>query len=411
MLVKKNRILMINDHIHFGGGGDAAFQFERQIYLDHGYDVFTFSQAESISAGGTKNDFVSIEKKNKVLRKTGKFFFSFRVYRNLKSIIKSIKPDLISVHLVSKYPASVYAALPGNKNIQTLHGPNLFCATSWGCLKNNSEDCELGIGIKCFKRGCVNFPTFLLYKLLDWNTQFRVKNAITLFRGPSRQICESAKSLGYTPVEFMPLAVDRCFEEENINDLDPNPTILFVGAIVEQKGVDILLEAFSLVKRKVPNAKLIYAGRGDLLRVLKERSKLLGLEQSVNFLGFVEHDKIVELYQKVHVLAVPSVWKEQFGLVGPEALASKVPCVGSDIGGIPEWLHDGKWGFLVPPRNVEKLAEKLCLILEDEELQSNFGRNGREFVMANYDTQRYKENILRFAHELLNQEVGGSSNR
>ena len=77
----------------------------------------------------------------------------------------------------------------------------------------------------------------------------------------------------------------------------------------------------------------------------------MGLENNVTFIGHVDSSSIVNVFQSADITVVPSVWEEQFGMIGPESMACGTPVIGSDVGGIPEWLIDGKTGYLVPPRS------------------------------------------------------------
>ena len=96
---------------------------------------------------------------------------------------------------------------------------------------------------------------------------------------------------------------------------------------------------------------------------------------------------------------MPSLWREQFGLVGIEALACGLPCVASDTGGIPEWLIDGENGYLVPPGDKEALAEKLTLVLSSNELRERFSEYGQRFVEDKYGASKYAANLLRVVSE------------
>jgi glycosyltransferase involved in cell wall biosynthesis len=402
------KILLINDHIYLSGGGDATFWYERKIYEDAGYEVYTFSHSTKHDAAASGKDIVHIETSNRIIQKIGKFTFNFKVYWLLRRTLKEINPSFVHLHLPSKYPASIYAALVGYPVVQTLHGPNLFCATGWGCLKRNSGYCELGTGIKCYLRGCLAFWRLPLVFCLYIVSRAIAKKAVTLFIGPSRQICEAAQRFGFEPVEYFPICVDEVFCSELNADTERPPVIIYVGAMAEVKGVHILLEAFRKVIRQVPQARLIYAGSGDLLDLLKRKAIQYGLEKSVEFLGFVEHDNIYQVYTKGRVFIMPSIWSEQFGLAGPEALMCGLPCVASNVGGIPEWLKDGQWGYLVPPGDSEALAEKIILLLEDPRLCKIFADRGREFILRQYGTEKFKRNILNLADRFVKRSYSNT---
>ena len=400
---KKFRILMINDHIHFGGGGDAAFQLERLAYENAGYAVYTFSESDTSAGGWGEYDRVYLESGNRFVKKAGKFLFDYGVYNALRGVVESISPDLIKVHLVSKYPASVYAALSyaDCPVIQILHGPNLFCATAWGCYRKDSQACEMGIDSKCYRNGCVSLPACMLHIAANRLTMPFVMKNVDLFLCPSAHLLKSVRDLGLGEAELLPLGIDPEFSRATPVPFEGPPTILYVGALIVQKGIHFLLEAFRIVKTRIPEARLVLAGAGEFRSALEAQAARLGLGQEVEFKGFVDRSRILPVYQKAHVLAVPSVWKEQFGLVGPEALACGVPCVGSDIGGIPEWLHDGEWGFLVPPREASMLADRLIAVLVDGELRMRFAAKGREFVLREFPPEKYQANVLRYAETYI----------
>lgn len=389
---------MISDRIQFGGGGSAVFRLERSCYEDAGFEVFTFSQADEKPLYASDHDFVATESRSRIVRKACKFLASPSVSRSFRETLQAVRPHFISVHLISKYPLSVYPQLRGYPVVQTLHGPSLFCATSWGCLKNGVA-CELGIGIKCFTRGCASLPATLLYSSLNLRLLGSIKRNVDLFVCPSQHIQKSAESLGFTPTELIPLGIDGSFKEEPDLVRQGPPKVLYVGALAEQKGVHILLDAFRSVLTRVPDAQLVIAGRGAMAESLGKQAMDNELGVSVKFLGFVEHSEIVDLYRQASVLAVPSIWKEQFGLIGPEALACGVPCVGSNFGGIPEWLHDGEWGFTVPPRDPAALADRIVTLLENRDLRREFGARGRAWALKQYSPDKYRENRLRLVKE------------
>ncbi|MDG1873773.1 MAG: glycosyltransferase family 4 protein [Mariniblastus sp.] len=385
------RILMINDHIHFSGGGDAVFRLERQLYHRLGYEVHTFSQAPIPPDGATDQDHVFVESQNRLINKARKYTGSRKVASFFQQTLNLISPDLVRVHLVSKYPLSIYPYLKHYPVIQTLHGPNLFCATSWGNLKKNSEPCEMGVGPKCCSQGCISAASYPLYQQFFSRLTPSVKAAVNLYLCPSRFIESAAKHVGFNPTVHLPLGIDKIFSQVNTRPARfEQPSLLFVGSLVESKGVRYLIEALNLIRKEVPNVMLRICGRGPELAGLKAQTAQSQLETNVKFLGFTEREQLLELYQRSHCLVVPSIWAEQFGLIGPEALASQTPVVASEVGGIPEWLVEGKSGFLVQPRNPQQIAEKTVKILKSESMMEQFGEFGRQFVLEHFSCDQYE---------------------
>ena len=387
------RVLLINDHVHLSGGGDVVLDSERCFLKGCGYDVFLFGWSSNTHSN---DDHVILckEGNSSLSRYYYKFVGSRKMRAFFRKTLSIIKPDIIHIHLVSKYPLSIYPELIGYKVIQTLHGPNLFCATSWGCIKCNSTPCSMGIGVKCYRNRCMSLAGTLAYTFMNRRINKYLKTSITCWHCPSRNIYNIAFSLGYSNLVYIPLGIDKQYEEERdvcCNKVDNN--ILFVGAASVAKGLGYLYEAFKIVQRSIPNARLIIAGSGEFVTLLQKMVERDKNEKHVELLGRVPHESIRLLYRRASVFVMPSIWQEQFGLVGPEALAMGIPVVGSNIGGIPEWLHHNEWGYLVAPRDVREMARRIVYLLSHREQSYLMGQKGRYFVLQEYSHQNYVERM------------------
>ena len=125
-MMTAKRVLLVNDHIHFGGGGDAVFQLERRFLESRGFDVFTFSHASVRPENSSERDFFHIEDPSWALCRIKKFLVCPAASRALRRTLEKVQPHLIHLHLISKYPLSVYGQLRGWPVVQTLHGPGMF---------------------------------------------------------------------------------------------------------------------------------------------------------------------------------------------------------------------------------------------------------------------------------------------
>ena len=401
--MKKIKVLLINDHVLLNGGGDVVLHSEKQYLESCGYEVYLYGWGAEPSEEG--NIIVCKESLSPKSRYYNKFICAQEKRKHFKDTLKRIAPDIIHIHLVSKYPLAIYPELKGYKVIQTLHGPNLFCATSWGCIKCSSEPCPMGIGYKCYRNRCVPFSSMLLYSTLDKRLKNYLNNYITYWHCPSRNIYKTAFNLGFQKLVYIPLGIDKKFsEDKQYKNCTEEKNILFVGAISEVKGITYLYDAFKLVKEDIPEAKLLIAGGGPYLDELKKRVALDKMGDGVEVMGKVPHDEIDNVYKRATVFAMPSIWQEQFGLVGPEALAMGIPVVGSSIGGIPEWLHHNEWGFLVTPRDTKTLAQRLIQLLNNPELSYNMGQRGRQFVINEYPYWEYVRRLELLIQAFYNGE-------
>ncbi len=147
-------------------------------------------------------------------------------------------------------------------------------------------------------------------------------------------------------------------------------------------GQEYLIRAFA--KLDHPNLKLFLVGDGSLRSRFEKLVADLKVIERVEFAGRVAHHQISNCLQKIDILANPSL-RESFGVSVLEAQACEIPVIASNVGGLPEVMRDGATGFLVPPGNVNAIAEKIELLASDENLRRRMGKAGREFVKKNYD--------------------------
>ena len=171
-------------------------------------------------------------------------------------------------------------------------------------------------------------------------------------------------------------------ESRNILGLpDDTNIILFVGSLVPYKGPDILLKAFKIVQKEFSNVKLIFAGRGPMLDELYDLSKRLDLEDDITFAGFVDEEQKPLYFKSSDIFCLPSTtMAESFGIVNLEAMASGIPIVSSNLGGIPDIVNHEKIGLLAEPSDIRGIADSLIRLLEDKKLRKKMGDNGRSIV-------------------------------
>jgi len=163
------------------------------------------------------------------------------------------------------------------------------------------------------------------------------------------------------------------------------PVILFVGRLVEEKGIEYLLQAFSKVVTKIPEAKLVIVGRGPKERELKSLTKKLGL-YNVFFLGVVENRLMPNIYVGCDVLVLPSI-REPFGNVVIETMAVGKPVIGSYVGGMKNTIVHGVTGYHVQPRSSQQISKYLTRLLKDASLRKRLGENARMRVLKHYDQE------------------------
>ena len=186
--------------------------------------------------------------------------------------------------------------------------------------------------------------------------------------------------------------------------------IIQASRFIEKKGLDITLKAFAEFRKKYPNSELILAGEGPLEGQLKDLARTLGVGGSVHYPGFLNQKQLAAAYRSAHLFLHPSQTTtsgDQEGVPNSmlEAMASGLPVIATLHGGIPEAVHSGYDGLLVPERDTAALANALFEIAEDSVTYETFSRNAAQSVRENFEQGRSIARLEGFYRELINSVV------
>jgi glycosyltransferase involved in cell wall biosynthesis len=177
--------------------------------------------------------------------------------------------------------------------------------------------------------------------------------------------------------------------------------VLYVGRLVYEKGIHILINAIPKVLEKV-NAKFIIVGSGYMKEQLLNIVRSMGLEHKVLFEGFVDEESLIRLQKCADVSVVPSLF-EPFGIVALEAMAAKSPVVVSDTGGLSEIVDHDSSGIKVYPNNPDSLAWGITKVLLDETYRTRIRQNAYRKVQEKYDWDKIAQQTVRVYEEVLGQ--------
>jgi glycosyltransferase involved in cell wall biosynthesis len=174
--------------------------------------------------------------------------------------------------------------------------------------------------------------------------------------------------------------------------VDDGRTVLTVGRLVEKKGTEYLIRAFARLRRGNPSAHLAIVGDGPLRARLERIIDDLSLGSAVTLYGAQPTATVAQLMRTASIFCLPSVRAsdgdaEGLGQVLLEAGATGKPLVGTNHGGIPEIVHEGDNGFLVPERDPDALADRLERLLADPTLRRRFGRAARVTIERNFNVR------------------------
>ena len=167
-----------------------------------------------------------------------------------------------------------------------------------------------------------------------------------------------------------------------------SPRLLCVGRLVRGKGIDVAIEAFALVRNRWPAARLLIAGDGPERQMLESLAGSLGVDDGVEFLGWVRPDRVHHVINESSMVLVPSRWDESFPLVALEAAHMGRPVIASRAGGLPEIVVHGKTGILVEREQPVSLAHAIETLLGQPALAAQYGAAARERALSQFTVSR-----------------------
>jgi len=240
---------------------------------------------------------------------------------------------------------------------------------------------------------------------------FFLRRAIACAQGV---ICNSsfnaakAALYGATSPQVIPFGTTITVQPRAVVEARPVRNLLFVGRLIDRKGVDIFLGALPTILARVPVVAHV-VGEGPLMARYRQQVGTLGVASTVIFHGVVSNEQLQSLYTQADAFVLPSIVNrdgdtEGLGVVLIEAMAFGCPVVASAVGGIPDVVVDGETGLLVPPASPEALAAAVLRVLEDAQLAARLGRGGSARVQEYFEWGRitdsvesvYRDAVLRF---------------
>ncbi len=184
-------------------------------------------------------------------------------------------------------------------------------------------------------------------------------------------------------------------------------SLIFVGMIRPEKGLEYLIDALPIVKQRIREINLKIIGtmpkRGNsYLTLIKRKINEHGLDRNVQFLGYQLPQGVANQMAKSNVLILPSIY-ESFGCVLSEAMAVGVPVIGSNVGGIRDLINDEKNGLVFEPGNHHELAEKILLLLENNELRNKIVLNASPYSFERFHPQKIADKTVRVYENAIAQ--------
>lgn len=297
-----------------------------------------------------------------------------RVIPKLRKVIKDIKPDIIHAHYASSYGllgSLVKTDIP-------------YIVSVWGS-------------------DVYDFPNITPFgkQIIKYNLR-----KADYILSTSHVMAKETKKYTDKDIAVTPFGVDIELFKPLPTDSNDEFVIGNVKTLRPKYGIDVLIKAAEIVIKNNPDKKIrldIY-GEGPQKDELIQLSITLGIQEKVNFKGFVQNDKLPEIYNSVSV-SVSVSNSESFGVVAVEAMACGCPVITSDADGFTEVVDDGVTGFIVPKRDIEATARAIQKFIDNPALREKMGGEGRKRVIRFYDWEKNVDKMMSIYNTVLNNRL------
>ncbi|MDD5759578.1 MAG: glycosyltransferase family 4 protein [Desulfobulbaceae bacterium] len=224
----------------------------------------------------------------------------------------------------------------------------------------------------------------------------RHTDAITVNSSATRQAVSSI-CRDYSPLHTIPMGVSPASAPQTTKIPPPlrqitGPIVLFIGRLVEEKGLTDLLEAFSLLHNRHQGITLVVIGDGQDRPLLEKQVRDLGLNEKVLFTGWLDANQIPAFLAAADIFVAPSRtspegWVEAQGLSIIEAMMAELPVIATRTGGIVDSVEHNISGILIPERSPTELASAINKLLIHPELAKVLGQEARHKAITNFSRQ------------------------
>ncbi len=351
------RILLVNNFWRDVGGVERVVQTERALLGDHGHTVLEFSTAHPDNwPSPCEKYFVPADN----WRKISRLFYSPEVARALRALLRDHGPvDVAHLHGIFDVlgPTVLFELRrAGVPIIFTAHAYKLICP-NWKLFARGQidESCARGPFADFWNRSIQNsfIKSFGGALAWWWHRRRGTFKLIDKIISPSQFLIDQHVARGWAREKFLHLP--NPIEVTQYSPAGGDGTFaLFVGRLVPEKGVDILVRAAALV----PHVPFMIVGEGPERAVLEKLARAIGAS-NVSFVGKKSPRDVADFIAGARVVVVPSVWYENDSLAVLEAQAQARVVVASHIGGIPEQIRHGETGFLCAAGDAVALAQSL----------------------------------------------------
>lgn len=359
------------------------------IFLGEAGSIHTIRWVNSLSEKGIEVILVSLkgnfDNVEKISKKVKVIYLPFGTklgyYLNvfaLKKIISKEKPDLINAHYASGY--GTLGRLSGfNKKLLNVWGSDVYDFPNESKLKK-----------RIIEKNLKNYTAI-------------ASTSYCMAEETKKYLENKSKEIFITP-----FGVDtEKFKNLNIEKKENEITIGIVKTLTEKYGIEYLIKAIKELENilDIENYKkirLLIYGKGELKNKLEDLTKELQIEDKVIFKGYISNEDVPKALNEMDIFVVPSILdSESFGVAAVEAMACEVPVIVSDVDGLKEVVVNNETGFVIPKKSPKEIANKIKILIENNDIVKKFKKNARDRVLKLYDWNKNVENMIKIYEELL----------
>lgn len=341
-----------------------------------GISTYTLELVKELARLDRENDYILLFDSQAMLEKTSEFA-QFNAAPNFRSVILPF--GLFSLRNQVELPARLL-----DLNIQVFHSPN-FMIPLRAFPRNHPGKIKCVVTIHDLIP--LLFPDhaprskksrfFWLYKWIMHEVGRRADKIITVSRSSANDVLRHLHIPARREEDVVPVynGVSEDYKPAVVQPLNREPTILYVGRMDPYKNLPVLVEAFAaMLEEEHMFCRMIIIGPEDeRYPEARESARAFGVENRIQWLGYVDQEELHRHYQQADVLVLPSRY-EGFGLTVLEAMACGTPVICSSTSSLPEVAGDAGW--LIDPDDAEGLAEAMRTVLTDKQTAQAMSRKG-----------------------------------
>lgn len=406
------KVLLVNKFHYIKGGSETYYFGLGELLKKHGCDVVYFSMKDEKNYPCKQEkyfvdnvDFNAPMSKIQTAKTALKMLYSFEAKKKFEQLIIDEKPDIVQLNIFQSQLTCSIVDVAKKYHIPvvyTAHDLKSVCPNYQ--MLNHGEVCERclkGDYINCFKTGCMkdskakSLLAMMEAEVYKWKKTYQKMDLIiTPSAFYKKKIQEAA--IAKCPVIHMTNFLPERTEYKNGSE--QGEYFLYFGRLSREKGILTMIEAYAQAKVRKP---LCIVGTGPVKKQIEQLIHKKRLENRVKLLGFKSGQELKDIVANALCVCLPSEWYENGPYSIMEAQAAGRPVIVSSNGGLPELVGNGVNGYIVSPKDVDDLADKLELCEKKQDWDT---AKIVRWAEKKYDSERYVEKLQKVYKKICNQE-------